>query len=135
MSKGRVLIVAVALVVTSCSDAATSDEGTNAVAENSAVAADDSLSTEPDSFCVQYLSLQGEVPESYVGSDEHLADIESLQSVAPEAIVDELTTFRDYIGSGAVDSTNDPDSNLVENWPVDVVAATTEIVAFGDSTC
>lgn len=86
-------------------------------------------------FCEDYLSRQGEVPERYVGSLQHLADIESLRDVAPESIVNELTTFRDYIASGAIDSVNNPESNLIDNWPADIVAATTAIAEFGDSNC
>lgn len=86
-------------------------------------------------FCEDYMSRQGEVSESYVGSPQHLADIESLRDVAPELILDDLTVFRDYIASGAIDSVNDPESNLTENWPADVVAATAAIVEFGDTNC
>lgn len=87
------------------------------------------------SFCLEYASLQGEQPESYVGSSEHLADIDGLLVVAPDSVTGDLTTFRDYIASGAIDSARDPESNLTENWPDEVRSAATNTQAFAEKNC
>lgn len=88
-----------------------------------------------EAFCVEYASLQGEQPESYLGSSEHLADIDGLLVAAPEPVAGELITFRDYISSGAIDSEGDPDSNLTENWPDEVQTAIANTQAFADENC
>lgn len=92
---------------------------------------------EPDTgtFCGQFASLSGERPEPYVGSAEHVADVDRLIAVAPEPIVGDLTVYRDFLSSGAVDSENDPDSNLVENWPSEVQAAISVVQSLGSEEC
>jgi len=56
-----------------------------------------------DDFCEQFGLLQGERPESYVGSQEQIADIERLQTVAPVAVSTDIATFSDYLSSGAIE--------------------------------
>jgi hypothetical protein len=64
-----------------------------------------------------------EPPESYVGSPEHVADINGLLAVAPDAARADVVIFRDYLSSGAIDSEGEPESNSIENWPADVQSA------------
>jgi hypothetical protein len=88
-----------------------------------------------DGFCKEFTALAGERPESYVGSAEHLADIERLLALAPEPIVGDLAVYRDFLDSGAIDSENDPDSNLFENWPNEVQAAVSAVQTLGAEQC
>ena len=86
-------------------------------------------------FCERFVALGGERPEEYVGSSEHLDDIESLLAVAPMDASDDLAIYRDYIASGAIDSNADPDSNLFDRWPADVQSAVLGVQAFGAENC
>lgn len=86
-------------------------------------------------FCGTYAALQGEQPESYVGSDEHVADISEVLDVAPESVVADLGIFRDYLSSGAVDAANDPESTTAENWPPEVQTAITNAQSFAAENC
>jgi len=83
-------------------------------------------------FCEMVTSI-GEVPESYVGSSAHLADVEALVAVAPPAIVGDLETFRLHIASGGI--TDDPDSKDIANYPPDVRRAVEQLEAYVTSTC
>lgn len=69
-------------------------------------------------FCAEAERLPEEVPESWVGSADHIARLEALLAEAPEAIRPALETYSEFLSSGGV--TDDPDSNLVENWPAEV---------------
>ena len=68
-------------------------------------------------FCAVSERLVGDVPESYVGSADHLSDLNDLHAVAPTEVSNQLTAYRDYVASGAIDSESDPDSNLIDEWP------------------
>jgi hypothetical protein len=85
-------------------------------------------------YCERAALLDGERPEAYVGSAQHRADVDGLLAVAPEPVASALRTFAAFLASGAIDPSH-PDSNLAENWPVDVQAAIGEIVEFNDATC
>lgn len=95
----------------------------------------DQVSSSPDQnkFCELASDLAGEVPESYVGSDEHVEDVNTLLAEASDEIRDDLTTFRNYIRSDV--SPDNPDSNVVENWPVGVQGAVENIGEYIDRTC
>lgn len=95
----------------------------------------DSGSASVEAFCVEYASLQGERPESYVGSPEHVDAIEGLLAVAPESVRTDVGTFRDYLSSGAIDSEADPESNLTENWPDEVQTAIASTQTFAAENC
>lgn len=87
-----------------------------------------------DAFCAEMTRLSGERPERYVGSPEHIEDIEALRAVAPGELRSELDIYKDFLASGAVDP-EDPDSNLTENWPPGVQAAIARIISFEEAHC
>jgi hypothetical protein len=89
---------------------------------------------EPGAYCDRVAVLEGERPESYVGSSEHQADIDGLAVVAPESVRRALVTYSEFLSSGAVDPAK-PDSNLTENWPTEVQTAIEQIVEFNADTC
>lgn len=57
----------------------------------------------------------------------------TLLAAAPAEIRDDLTTFRDYLRSDV--SPEDPDSNLVENWPIGVQNASESVQQYIARTC
>jgi len=136
MSK-RIGVFAIVLVTiaTACSEAGTGDGGSVTVPPVTSTEPTDSGSASVEAFCAEYADLQGEVSESYVGSAEHLADVERLLTVAPDSMSAELVIFRDYLSSGAIDSAADPESNSTENWPAEVQAAIGNVQTFGEDNC
>lgn len=115
---------------TACSGAEEASTATAGSSEST-----DSGSASVEAFCIEYASLQGERPESYVGSPEHVAAIEGLLAVAPGSVTADIATFRDYLSSGAIDSDADPESNLPENWPDEVQTAIASTQAFAAENC
>jgi hypothetical protein len=93
--------------------------------------------TQPESlsaFCARAASLAGERPEAYVGSAEHVRDVEGLAAVAPVEIRPELEILRDFLADGGVDPAN-PDSNLTENWPARIQAAVSKVTEYIAAHC
>ena len=88
----------------------------------------------PSDFCDAAASLEGERPEAYVGSTEHVNDITMLAALAPEAIQGPASTYRDFLKGGGVDPA-DPESNVVLNWPADVQAAVADLAEFVAANC
>ncbi len=89
-----------------------------------------------EDFCTTVTEQFGnEVPEEYVGSPQHVADIETLLEISPATIAAELADFRDFLASGAVDPSTDPDSNLIENWPPSTQDAINTIELFVADNC
>lgn len=86
-------------------------------------------------FCVEFLAAPTDVPELWMGSQDHLDAVQVILDVAPAGLENDLVIFRDYVASGAIDSQSDPDSNLTENWPTDVQDAVRRIFDFGNSNC
>ncbi|MEM9517355.1 MAG: hypothetical protein AAGA42_21080 [Actinomycetota bacterium] len=125
----RVFVVAVAVGVVIAAGCSSSDGLPETATESS------TAETTLESFCSEFLALQGERPASYVGSPEHVADIERLSSVAPADVAPSLATFLDFVASGAVDAAADPDSTLTENWPPNVQTAIADIQSFGAESC
>lgn len=78
------------------------------------------------SFCAWAQSLAGERPEAYVGSADHLRDVEQLLLLAPGDIRGAVETYRDFLAAGGVDPA-DPDTNLTEAWHDAVQAAVAAI--------
>lgn len=93
-----------------------------------------STTMSPGAYCDEVVALAGERPETYVGSEEHRGDTQRLLDVAPEAVFEPLRTFSSFVASGAIDP-GDPNSNLVENWPLAVQEAIGEILAYNDTAC
>ena len=85
-------------------------------------------------FCARAARLAGERPEAYVGSAQHLRDVEGLVAVAPDEIRPQLETLRRFLAGGGVDPA-DPDSNLTENWPADVRAAVNAVADYIAGQC
>lgn len=106
-------------------DAATSAPQADAVPDDRAGSSE---------FCVAAISLEGERPETYVGSGQHIADVTRLAALAPEAISGQATAYRDFLDEGGVDR-DDPESNVVANWPADIQAAVAEVREFIDGNC
>ena len=101
-----------------------------AVAEEGDPDADQELSQ----FCEVARSIEGELPEAYVGSAEHINDIMGLATLAPEAITGQAAAYRDFLYGGGVDP-DDPESNVLLNWPTDVQAAVNELIEFISVNC
>lgn len=78
-------------------------------------------------------ALEGERPEAYVGSAEHLRDLDRLLVLAPEPIRAPLHTLRDFLSSGAVAS--DEETNLAEAWPPAVQDAVVAIRRYISTHC
>lgn len=139
--------VALVLVMASCGGSESSpdsatieqvDAGTSTTIIEPAV--DEPVSTTTvkgaSEFCAEFNALgDSEVPESYVGSPAHLADVETLQAAAPDELVDEFKTFRDFIASGVIDTESDPESNLSDEWPSEVQEAIETIQNYGFLNC
>ncbi len=85
-------------------------------------------------YCKQVALLDRERPEEYVGSAEHQADVANLTQVAPDSAREPLTTFAEFLGSGAITAAN-PDSNLTDTWPSAVQEAVREITAYNSASC
>jgi hypothetical protein len=93
--------------------------------------------TQPENlsaFCTRAAALAGERPEAYVGSAEHVRDVEGLAAVAPVEIRAEIGVLRDFLANGGVDPAN-PDSNLTENWPARIQAAVSKITDYIAAHC
>lgn len=86
-------------------------------------------------FCEVFADVGGEQPESYVGSEQHVSDIERLLAVAPPEVSGDLEMFRDFVASGSIDTTEDPASNETTSWPDEVQAAVSQLQAFGAENC
>lgn len=94
---------------------------------------DNSIATNSD-YCAQVQDLSGERPETYVGSDEQLGDIDRLVSAAPAAVTDWLETYRAFLASGAVDPSK-PDTQLADSWPTDVRQAVANLGDYDAENC
>ena len=84
-------------------------------------------------FCAR-AARAGERPEAYVGSAEHVRDVEGLAAAAPAEIRAELDVVRELLASGGVDPAN-PDSNLSETWPAEVQAAVGKVTEYIATHC
>lgn len=98
-----------------------------------AVVATPKASGDLASFCAQAKLLTAE-HETYVGSAQHRADVTSLVSVAPTELPAAADIYRQFIASGRA-STDDPSSNLAEDWPPEVQAAIADIQAYIVANC
>ena len=87
----------------------------------------------PPRYCEVYLDLPIDTPEAYVGSADHLADLDRLIATAPPSLTPALQTLRAHVASGAI--TSDPDTNLTENWPSEVRAAAERVQDSSESGC
>ena len=86
-----------------------------------------------DAFCAAAPRPDEEVPESYVGSEEQVADLRALADIAPDAIADDVTVIADHFET-EVDPA-DPDSQLTETFPDDVTASIDAVTTYVAETC
>ncbi|MCU1387974.1 MAG: hypothetical protein JWL72_1312 [Ilumatobacteraceae bacterium] len=93
-----------------------------------------SPASDQTAYCEQVARFSGAHPESYVGSAEQLADVAALIDVAPEDVIAPLRTFAQFLRSGAI-TAEDPNSNVVENWPPAVQDAIKEITTYDEDSC
>jgi hypothetical protein len=129
-------LVVLALALGACgddgSDAAPDDPpGSSTTTEATGPAPTDAVATE--AFCAEMERLDVETPESYVGSEEHVADVEALADVAPAEVRPAVERYRDFLASGAI--TDDPRSNETDRWPPAVQADIAEIQDFRTTAC
>jgi hypothetical protein len=104
-------------------------DDTTALVDDTAALVDDTVA-----FCAVAAELEGERPEAYVGSAEHVADAEALAAVAPAAVVDHAIAYRDFLAGGGVDP-GDPDSRQTTSWPAGIQTAVQELTDFVAATC
>jgi hypothetical protein len=86
-----------------------------------------------DPFC-SLVAADADVPETYVGSAEHQADLASMLAPAPAEVRPQLGTLQSYLESGAVDPAR-PDSQLIDNWPPEVQGAVADLSRYSADTC
>jgi hypothetical protein len=87
-----------------------------------------------EAFCARVLAEPAEVPESFMGSPEHIALIGEYLAIAPEEIRADVEVFHDFLVEGGI-TPEDPDSNLVQNYPPPVREASLAIVDYTDEHC
>lgn len=85
-------------------------------------------------FCATLPSVDTAYPESYIGSDAHIATFDELIDLAPAELQDSLRLFRTYLVS-EVAGNPDPEANVIENFPADVQTAVAEIMTFQTQRC
>lgn len=93
----------------------------------------ESAATDVAAFCADAPDQSVEVPESYVGSEDHVEDLRKLRADAPAEIRDDLDLTIEHFDD-AVDP-SDPDSQLTENFPKGVNAAIRRIRTYIDESC
>lgn len=94
---------------------------------------DDDGGDDRQAFC-DAVHARDDVPESYVGSPEHVRDLDDVLAVAPDDIRPDVQTFRDFLAEGGI-SPDDPESNLVENFPPEVREATEAVRTYTEEHC
>lgn len=133
MIKVTLAALAVTLLLTGCSD---DDAGTDAAGTADTTTATTALEGDAAAtaaFCDEAPDPSAEVAESYVGSAEHLDDLQRLRAVSPDEVLDDLDAIISHF-EDEVDPA-DPDSQLMENFPDEVNEATRRVVAFTEEHC
>ena len=125
--------LAVTLLLNACTDD-DADSNSDGAADTSA----ETIAREGDApattaFCDEAPDPSAEVAESYVGSAEHLDDLQRLRAVSPDEVLDDLDAIISHF-EDEVDPA-DPDSQLMENFPDEVNEATRRVVAFTEEHC
>lgn len=112
----------------------TATDAPSTAADAPSTAAEEPATDDVAAFCAEMERLDGETTEAYVGSDQHVADIEGLAAVAPDDVRPAVERYRDFLASGAV-TADDPSSNETDGWPEDVQADIAEIRDARDARC
>jgi hypothetical protein len=123
------VVLAIVTAVGVLGAAGCSSSGSDATAE---VSQEDQAGL-PSRYCEVYLDLPIDTPEAYVGSAEHVAELDRLIAAAPPSLTPALQTLRVHVASGAI--TSDPDTKLTENWPSEVRAAIEQVQDSSESGC
>lgn len=85
-------------------------------------------------FCRLAQATDDELPESFIGSTEHVEMVDALATAAPSEVRPHLETYRNYLSSGAIDHAY-PETKDTENWPDEIRSATADAQAFISSNC
>lgn len=86
-------------------------------------------------FCHWFGQLGSDVAEHYIGSTQHVTEIETLLALAPDELRVDLGTYLDFLRSGAIDPATDPESTTVGNWPPEVQVAIANIQRRTNEIC
>ncbi|MGH9165629.1 MAG: hypothetical protein ACRDZW_08985 [Acidimicrobiales bacterium] len=89
--------------------------------------------TSRPTYCQILDQMSGERPESFVGSDEQVAEIEVLLAAAPPELAGDLATYRDHVRDHVDPAA--PASQETVNWPAPVRAAIQRIDAHDARLC
>jgi hypothetical protein len=84
---------------------------------------------EASAFCKEYGLRPSLVPESYVGSPQHVAQLRRLAQVAPASLKAALSSLIAYMAH--LDHGN-PNANVITNMPSNIQAAIAQIKTEGD---
>jgi len=86
-----------------------------------------------EDFCVEAARSAEDVPQSYIGTDEHVAQLRQLATLAPATIRDELEVMAQHFQDN-VDPSNPP-SQFYDGFPESVKAAIGEVDRFVQEHC
>lgn len=131
---GAALVVA-ALLLAGCSSDDTEAEADKAsTAETTTVPA----TSEPDgesttAFCDAAPDLSAEVADGYVGSEEHVEDLQAMRDAAPEELHDDLDAIVTFFDE-EVDP-EDSESQMIGNFPDEINEATGRVGASIEELC
>lgn len=78
-----------------------------------------------DAFCAAAAPTQQAVDREFIGSDEHVAQLEALREVAPEELVEPVRVLRDHFDTDVHPS--DPDSQDFKNFPTAIQETATQV--------
>ncbi|MFP5375515.1 MAG: hypothetical protein ACLGIO_01870, partial [Acidimicrobiia bacterium] len=122
-------VVGMALLAAGCGDGQAGGE------QAGPTAAPTSTTTAAGSgrFCAVLAATDGEVEESYLGSPEHLAELDRMVAAAPDDVRPDVEAFRDHVVE-LVDPAV-PGSADMARYPEPVRAAIGRIQAYRDAHC
>lgn len=118
-------VVGMALLAAGCGDGQAGGE--QAAPTSTTTAAGDS------GFCALLAATDGEVEESYLGSPEHVADLDRMVAAAPADVRPDVKAFRDHVVE-LVDPAV-PGSADIARYPEPARAAIGRIQAYRDAHC
>lgn len=133
MIKVTLAALAVTLLLNACSDDDADSNAAGTADTTTETAAPQGDAAAAAAFCDEAPDPSAEVAESYVGSAEHVDDLQRLRGVSPDELLDDLDAIISHFKDG-VDPA-DPDSQLMENFPDEVNEATRRVVAFTEEHC
>ncbi len=84
-------------------------------------------------FCRQAPKPGDDKGQAYVGSEQHVADLDALVTAAPGAVHDDLVRLRNYVKANVKPTR--PESQSAENWPSDVRSSADRVKQFIADNC